>query len=295
MQFTHRISAAGLERIGHRKQGQHLLVGTQQHHRFAFTLQQLHAPAQRIFSQAQLIQQSAVAQVIALPVNQATDALAGLGGKLGHLQPGQAARTGQGARYRVFGARRQAGGQLLYLLGRVPAQQLKVGLFWAALGQGAGLVQRHQIELAAQLQVGTALDQNAAPGTGGQRADNGHRCRDHQRAGTGDHQQHQRAVNPVQPQAIEQQRRHYRNQQRQQTDRRGITGSKAVNQPLSWRTLGLSLLHRLDDARQGGAASGGRAAVNQTAVLVDGTGVEGCARLLVDRHALTGDGRLIHA
>ena len=99
-------------------------------------------------------------------------------------------------------ARGQTCGPLLRSIGVTACQQLKVGLYRAPFGQGAGLVEGDQIDLTTLFKVHATLDQQAPPGARRQCADNGHRGRDHQRTGAGHHQQYQRPINPLVPTGI---------------------------------------------------------------------------------------------
>ena len=65
-----------------------------------------------------------------------------------------------------------------------------------AVRQRARLVERDRSQPRQALQMDAALDQHAAAGRGGQADTIRDRRRDHERAGAGDHQQHQRAIQP---------------------------------------------------------------------------------------------------
>ncbi len=138
-----------------------------------------------------------------------------------------------------------------------------------------------------------ALDQDAAACGGSQPADDSHRRRDHQRAGAGDHQQHQRTVCPIQP-AADEQRRNERDQQRHQKYRRGINFGEAVDEALRRRFGALRLFNGMDNTRQRGIGGGGRHPVFKRAAFVDGAGKHAIADGFVHRQAFAGDRRLIH-
>ena len=99
----------------------------------------------------------------------------------------------------MVGANRQTGGEPLGGRSVRTAPSHDVGLRRLAMCDGAGLVQRQPFQLAAFLEIGPALDEDAAPRGGGQTADNAHRRRGHEGTGAGDHQQHQGLVDPIQP------------------------------------------------------------------------------------------------
>ena len=64
------------------------------------------------------------------------------------------------------------------------------------LRQRSGLVERDHANTGQPLEVGAPLDEHAVARRRRQRGDNRHRRRDHERARTGNHQQHQRAIDP---------------------------------------------------------------------------------------------------
>ena len=119
-------------------------------------------------------------------------------------------------------ARRQGLGYRLCAALEGLIEQRIVGLHRLAVGQRAGLVQRQIIQLVATFQVHATLDQDALARSRSQRTDDGNRCGNHQSTRTGDNQQHQRAVDPVEPGAKAHQRRYYRDQQSQGKHHRRI-------------------------------------------------------------------------
>ncbi|MNE11254.1 hypothetical protein D3C80_1040040 [compost metagenome] len=209
MQFGDRLTAAVLDRVGHGEQCQWPGAVKQQDHGLALALQRIQLGLQRWRTQPQLLDQAVVAQVVDLTGNDTTHATPGQCNEVTDLAQGQAlllAELGNGAGHRVVRTLAQAGRQGLRTVFEQRRQHLGVGLHRLAMGDGAGLVQGQEIQVAATLQVHATLDQDAFARSGGQATDDGHRSRDHQRAGAGHHQQHQGAVNPVEPGASHEQR-----------------------------------------------------------------------------------------
>ncbi|MNP24645.1 hypothetical protein D3C76_1174190 [compost metagenome] len=163
------------------------------------------------------------------------------------------------------------------------------------MGDGAGLVQGQVIQVAAAFQVHTALDQDAFARSSGQAADDGHRGRDHQGARARDNQQHQGAVDPVEPACGHEQWRNHCHGQGDGKHHRRVDTRKAVDKALSRRPRALRLLHGLDDPRQSRLPGAGGDAVFQCPRLVDGTGEQLVAYGLLHRQAFAGDRRLIDA
>ena len=75
-----------------------------------------------------------------------------------------------------------------------------------ALGQGAGLIKHHDAGAGQLLQIGGALDQDAAGGSAADAAEEAQRNADDQRAGTADNQEGERTADPGQPAAAQHQR-----------------------------------------------------------------------------------------
>ena len=115
------------------------------------------------------------------------------------------------------------------------------------------------------LEVRAALDQHAAPRGRGERRHDRDRRRDHQRAGAGDHQQHQRAVGP-----FGERRRaaasggSAASASASASTSRRVDAREALHEALARRARGLRLLHAAEDARQrrlrGGAGDAHRRA-----------------------------------
>ena len=98
-------------------------------------------------------------------------------------------------------------------------------------------------------------------GRGGEAAHDCHRGGDHQCTRAGDHEHHQRLVDPVMPDAAEQQRRNYRYGQRDGEHDRRVNAGELVDEALR-RSLGaLGFLDGMDDASERGVTGCGRHAV----------------------------------
>ncbi len=202
--------------------------------------------------------------------------------------------AGHGLGHRVIGACRQARGQQPGAR-LVAAQAVEVGLRRAAFGEGAGLVQGQPLQLAAQFEEHPALDQDADARRRRQAADDGHRGGDHQRAGAGDHQQHQGAVHPVEPGAAEGQRRDERGGDGDEDHHRRVDARELIDEALRRRPRALGFLYGVDDPRQGAVVGAAAHRILQRALAVDAAGEQGFTGLLFHRQALAGDGRLVDA
>ena len=106
-----------------------------------------------------------------------------------------------------------------------------------------------------------SFDENAVASGGGQAADDTDRRRDHQRAGTGDHQQNQCTVNPIEPCRPHEQRRQQRDGDGNAENNGRVPAGELIDKTLSRRTAPLSSLYRVNDARQRGVAGQGGDAV----------------------------------
>jgi len=169
----------------------------------------------------------------------------------------------------------------------------EVGHAQPALGQGAGLVERHRAGSADRLQRGAALHQQSAPGARGQAGRHRRRDRDHQRAGTGDQQQREAVVGPGPPVSVEQQRRCEHDQQcRCQGDRRPPSG-EPLDEALRGRPRGRSLLDQEHDTSHGVIGGVTRHAHAQPPIGIDRSGDHLLAGAARDGHALAGHRTLV--
>ncbi|MCY1414360.1 hypothetical protein D9M71_298080 [compost metagenome] len=296
VQLGDRLAAGFAQGIGYREQRQRAAVVEQHDHRLTLAFQSVQAGFQLCRAESQLLHQTMVAQAVAGAIDHAPHATAGQGSQVAYRAQGDAVRfrrAGHGLGYRVIGTRREAGGECAGVGDSI--QRQIVGLPWPALGQGAGLVQRHPGQPVAEFEERPALDQDAHPRRRGQAADDGHRRGDHQCAGAGDHQQHQGAVDPVEPGAVERQRRQDGGDDGDEDHRRRVDAREAVDEALGRRPRALRLFHRMDDARQGAVVGAARHAVFQRAFAVDGAGEQRFSRRLFHRQAFPGDRRLVDA
>jgi len=296
MQLTDRFAAGFLDRIGHGKQRQRAGTVEQQHHGLALFLQRKQLLFQLRRAQAKLFDQTMVAQVIGLTVDLALHAATGQRFKVIHTEHGEVfihSRIGNRQRHRVIGAPGQRGGdgRSAGVGGRVERQV--IGLHRFAVGDRAGLIQRQIVELEAALQVHATLDQNAFARRCREAADDGHRGGDHQCARAGHHQQHQRAVDPVEPHRAHEQRRNDRHGQRQREHHRGVDFRELIDEALGRSARPLSLLDGMDDPRQGRVVRRRSHRVFQRTGLVDGAGEDFVAHGFLHRQAFAGDRRLI--
>ena len=185
------------------------------------------------------------------------------------------------------------GGAQQLLLGDIGGAQ-HVGDPGLALGDGAGLVQHHGVDAAHQLQTGGGFDEDALfGGLAGGHGD-GHGGGQTQSAGAGDHQ-HGDADGQAEADA------HAARSGPQQgggdgdgDHRRYKHGADLVGQTADGRLGGGGLLHEPDDLGQGGVRTHAVGGHLQIAAGEDGGGHGLAAGGLFYRHALTGEGGLVH-
>ena len=135
----------------------------------------------------------------------------------GTAQP-EAARVGdQRLPHRMRAAGLHRGRQPDHLRRVAALEGDDVGDVRLAAGERARLVEDDLAHAADLLEVRAALDQHSDPRRGGERGDDGHRGRDHERAGARDDQQDERAVAPLGHRPHAGQRRHHRHQERRAT------------------------------------------------------------------------------
>ena len=101
--------------------------------------------------------------------------------------------------------------------------------FGLAPGERSGLIQRQCFQASRQLDKRAALDENASARRRSERGNNGHGCRDHECARTGNNEQHEGPVKPILPDTRKQDRRHEKDTERQDHDRRRINSREAVH------------------------------------------------------------------
>ena len=147
--------------------------------------------------------------------------------------------------------------------------------------------------MARLFQINPALDENAPACRCRQRADDRHRCGNHQCARTGDHEHDQRLVGGMHPCPAQKQRTQDGDAEREQENQRGVDRRETIDEPLDGRTVFLCLFDHPDDARDDGIGCACRHAENQHAAFVDRTGENGIAGLFVNRNAFAGDRRLV--
>ncbi len=237
-----------------------------------------------------------VAEVIGLAVDAATHPPAGQGGEIGNFEQGDPIGLG-GLRhslgYGMVRASRQTRGNAA-AAGRLrTAPCHEIGLRGLAMRDRAGLVQRQPAQLAALFQIDATLDQNAAACGCGQAADDGDRRGNHKSARTGNDQQNQRAVNPVQPRGAHEQWRHQCDDDGYDEYDGCVPAGKLIHKALGRRTAALGGLYGMDDAGQRRVGGHGCDAVLERTGFVDRAGEHRIAKRLFNRQAFAGDRRLI--
>jgi hypothetical protein len=164
----------------------------------------------------------------------------------------------------------------------------------AAAGQGAGLVQRDGADPAEVLERLAALDEHAAArGTADGRDDaDGHG--DDEGARAGDDEQRQRAVQPGVEVAAGQ-RGHHGDERGGEHHQRRVPAGEAVDEALGRRLGALGVGDELRDAGQGAVPRGRGDRDGERPLGVQGAGEHPTPLLLVRRHRLAGQGRLVDA
>ena len=192
-----------------------------------------------------------------------------------------------------------------HLVWRIPLAGRHGDDLRTSFGERAGFVDRHAVDERRGLQELSAFDNHAASRGGVHAADNRHRCRDHQRARTGDHQHHQRAAKPgeklrppparivAQRSGQHQQRRPQRHRDRQCEHRRRVISGESIDKSFGRRAGRLGLLDQPGDVRQRAFGSRPLGPHHQRAFLVERAGKHRLAGAFLDRKALAGDRRLV--
>ena len=114
------------------------------------------------------------------------------------------------------------------------------------------------------------------------------------RAGAGDQQQDERAVEPRDERLAEHQRGDDGEEDGANDDNGRVDARKPLDKPLTRRFLALRRFDQVDDLRQGVLGERLGRANLQVPMPVDRPGVDGRARRFLDRHRLAGDGRLVY-
>jgi len=231
-------------------------------------------------------------------IHHAGHALAHVGGELLDLAQRQSPARGGLAhrpRERVFGARLDRRGGAQQLIFAVAVEDVNVGHGGLSGGQRAGFVERHRLDLGHLLQVDPALEDHAAPRPRRDRRQERRRHRDHQGARRRHHQQHHRPVEAVIERPTQRQPRDQHHQQRRADHAQGVILLEVVQKALGGGLAALGLFHHFDDARQRRILGELGDAHIQRALLVERPGEYLVADLLLDRHRLAGDRRLVDA
>ena len=170
-----------------------------------------------------------------------------------------------------------------------------------ALGQGAGLVKNHRVNVGQAFQIVAALDQNAAAGRPANAAKEAQGNADDQRAGAADDQERQRTADPFPPATAQHQRRQNRQHQRAKADGRGVIVGEPGDEILRPGLFQAGILHHIKNFGHGGlpVQLGGAQAQQSFAVdaaaddLLPGTHIPGLA-LAGQRRSVEGAFALHH-
>ena len=244
---------------------------------------------------ADLPHQAVVAGIDAAAVDDGFDAAAGVLPGFGNAArfDGQAVggdhRLGDGMMGKAFGS----GCQRQQLLLR-PLPRADTGYGKAAAGKGAGFIKDDGFCFGEGFQKAGALDEDAAAGRPADAPEEGERYADHQRAGTGDHQEHQRTLNPDTPALRKEERRQHRQQRRAGDHAGGVPMGKAGDKVFHPGLLPRGVFHQLQDAGGGGFAVEAFGTDGDAAGEIDGPADHTVAGGLLLRQAFPGEGGGIH-
>ena len=132
------------------------------------------------------------------------------------------------------------------------------------VGQRAGLVECHRAHVGQAVELGAALHQDAEVGKPREAADHRHGDADHQRAGAGDDEQREAAIQPAvsavggfEQRLAEREHRQGHDQAGEQHDGRRVIPGEAVDKALRRAALRLGLLDEPRDAGDGGISRPG--------------------------------------
>ena len=176
-----------------------------------------------------------------------------------------------------------------------PVRRVDRGQRRAALGQGAGLVDRQGVDLGQLLERLRLLDQDPGPSSAPGGHHDRHRCGQAQGTGTGD-DQHRHSVDQGMGQARlraepepgrEGEHRHHQHDRHE-------PGGGTVGQPLDRCPGPLRLGHLAHDLRQQGVGPHPGGPQNERAPAVESAADHPIARRLLDRNRLAGHHRLVH-
>ena len=227
----------------------------------------------------------------------ALQTLAGHSLKIGNGGVGELVLFGlfqNGTGQRVLTAQFQASGHAEQELGRHVAGTHDLDHAGFAGGDGAGLIQQHSIGVAGGFQAGGGLEQDAVFGAHTAANHDGNRRCQAQRAGAADDQHTDTAGQRVSEGLAQQQP----DNERQQGDagNSGYEDAGDFIRRFGQRGLGSGgVPHQADDLGQGGVLANTLGPAGQGAVLVDGGGADRRTGKFIHRHALAGQGGLVHA
>ena len=223
-------------------------------------------------------------------------AIAGQGGKIGHIGAGDGLSLGIGQHrlgQRVLALLLQRGRQRqqLALGNALHGQDVSDPGF--AAGDGAGLVQRHDLGAACSFQRGGSFEQDAVPGPQTVAHHDGHRRCQTQRTGAAD-DQHRDAPGQRIAELPAQQQPDKGGQHRNGDDRGHKKAGNGIGDLGNGGLGGGGIADHPDDLGQRGIlAHTGGFALQETG-LVGGGGADLVSRSLVHRDALAGQGTLVH-
>ena len=158
-----------------------------------------------------------------------------------------------------------------------------------ALGQGARLVEHHDLRFGQHLQVVASLHQNTGPGGAADAAEEGEGHRDHQGAGTGHHQEVEGPLDGVQPAHLSEQGREEGQGHGGQHHDGGIPPGKAGNEMLRLGLSAAGVLHQVQNSGDGGLLKGPGDLDLQQAGQVDAAGDHVVAGLDLPGEGLAGE------
>ena len=293
LEIVDSLAAVRAQGVGDREHGERGVV--HQHDRCLCLVLE---PFQELFeigsAHAGLLDQTMVAECVGDAIDGAADPATG--DRLEPLDGVEGAAVGgdDRVRDRVLGERFDRRGDAQDVVVGERAEIDEIGEHRCSVSERAGLVEGDGAQLSGVLEMDAALDEDP---TSGRTTEAGHhrdRGRDHQRARTGEHQQHQPSVEPVVEAAMPGDHRHHCNEDRHHEHRRCVDGGETVDETLRGGLFGLGFLDRACDPVESAFTLGGGDRHLEGAALVDRAGEHRITDRFGDGDRLAGDRCLVH-
>ncbi|MPM30815.1 hypothetical protein SDC9_77365 [bioreactor metagenome] len=158
-----------------------------------------------------------------------------------------------------------------------------------AFGEGTGFVKHKDLGIAQSLQIVAPLYQNTVFRGAADPCEKTHWDRDNKRAGTGNHQKHQRTPDVIRPAAAQNQWRKNGDRRGDQNNGGGIPSGEPGDELFRPGLVGSGVFHQLQDFGSGGFSEGFCHLHLQSTALVDTAGQHITAHSHFPGHGLTGE------